>query len=190
MQVRVLVMAVVLAVGAHLLGATSADAQLSISRFTVDGGGGAAAGGAFTSSGTAGQPDAGVHTGGAFTLSGGFWFGGGGGVSGVGDGTDEGTPSTPEPVFVFQVSPLNPNPMTDQTALSFQLPEPTLVRAEVFDASGRLVRVLVDGFVAAGPHQHLWDRRDGSGGRVPAGIYFVRFDAGGRGSRQKVVVLS
>lgn len=189
MRTAVLVMAMVFAAGAHLGGASAAQAQLSISRFTVDGGGGASSGGAFSVSGSAGQPDAGVHTGGGFTLSGGFWFGGGA-VSGVGEGTDEGAPWTPEPAFVFQVFPVNPNPMSDQMALSFQLPEPNQVHAEVFDASGRLVRVLVDGFVAAGAHQHIWDRRDQAGVRVPAGIYFVRFAAGVHGSRQKVVVIS
>ncbi len=40
---------------------------------TVDGGGGESSAGAFTVRGTSGQPDAGHHTGGAFTLEGGFW---------------------------------------------------------------------------------------------------------------------
>lgn len=181
--------ALVLAACFTLAGALPAHAQLAISRFTVDGGGGASSGGAFALSGTAGQPDAGVHTGGAFALSGGFWFGGGA-VSGVGDGTHEDVPGTPDPVLVFHVFPANPNPMTERMALSFQLPEPSVVRAQVFDASGRLVRVLVDGLVGAGRHEQVWDRRDQSGVRVPAGIYFVRLDAGENGSRQKVVVIS
>lgn len=52
---------------------------------TVDGGGGTMSGGAFSLSGTAGQPDAGVMSGGSFTLQGGFWPGvaaGGGGLLG------------------------------------------------------------------------------------------------------------
>ena len=55
--------------------ASSASAQLSISWFTIDGGGGTSAGGAFTLSGTIGQPDAGVLTGGTFAVNGGFWAG-------------------------------------------------------------------------------------------------------------------
>ncbi len=47
-----------------------------LSWWTVDGGGGAAEGGAFTLAGTAGQPDAGVVSGGTYTLGGGFWGGG------------------------------------------------------------------------------------------------------------------
>ncbi|GJQ30511.1 MAG: hypothetical protein HBSAPP03_23950 [Phycisphaerae bacterium] len=57
-----------------LLAITSAaQAQPTIDWYTIDGGGGTSAGGAFTLSGTIGQPDAGVMSGGSFTLSGGFW---------------------------------------------------------------------------------------------------------------------
>jgi len=44
-----------------------------ISWFTVDGGGGVSSGGAYSVSGTIGQPDAGQLAGGSYTLSGGFW---------------------------------------------------------------------------------------------------------------------
>jgi hypothetical protein len=54
--------------------ALSAHAQsYSIDWFTVDGGGGTSAGGIYSISGTAGQPDAGQMSGGSYTLNGGFW---------------------------------------------------------------------------------------------------------------------
>lgn len=43
--------------------------------FTVDGGGAYSAGGNFELEGTIGQPDAGLMSGGTFTLTGGFWPG-------------------------------------------------------------------------------------------------------------------
>ncbi|MFU8827005.1 MAG: hypothetical protein ACNA70_05870 [Brevefilum sp.] len=43
---------------------------------TVDGGGGASAGGNYALSGTIGQPDTGLSSGGGFVLAGGFWRGG------------------------------------------------------------------------------------------------------------------
>src|SRR5262245_10769497 len=56
--------------------ALAAQAQFSVPWFTVDGGGGTSAGGTFTLSGTAGQPDAApALTGGAFKLEAGFWSG-------------------------------------------------------------------------------------------------------------------
>ena len=48
-----------------------------VSWWTVDGGGGTASGGSYTLAGAIGQPDAGVLTGGDYTLGGGFWGGGG-----------------------------------------------------------------------------------------------------------------
>jgi len=52
----------------------SARAQnYSIDWFTIDGGGGTSTGGVFSVSGTIGQPDAGVMSGGQYSLSGGFW---------------------------------------------------------------------------------------------------------------------
>lgn len=47
-----------------------------LSWWTVDGGGGTASGGSYTLVGTIGQPDAGILTGGGYTLGGGFWGGG------------------------------------------------------------------------------------------------------------------
>lgn len=45
----------------------------SIDWYTIDGGGGTSSGGPYTLSGTIGQPDAGVHQGGSYSLMGGFW---------------------------------------------------------------------------------------------------------------------
>jgi hypothetical protein len=45
----------------------------SIDSFKIAGGGGTSTGGAYSVSGTIGQPDAGMMSGGPFTLTGGFW---------------------------------------------------------------------------------------------------------------------
>ena len=57
------------AVGMPMLG----GGGFSIDWYTMDGGGGTSADGTFELSGTIGQPDAGVMSGGTFILSGGFW---------------------------------------------------------------------------------------------------------------------
>ncbi len=65
-----------LALGALLTGgAIHADAQdLAMQRHVIAGGTGSSSGGAFSLSGTVGQPDASTPlTGGAFALTGGFW---------------------------------------------------------------------------------------------------------------------
>jgi hypothetical protein len=64
----------IFAVGA--LATTTVRGQVySASWSTIDGGGGMSTGGSYALQGTIGQPDAGVMSGGAFTISGGFWAG-------------------------------------------------------------------------------------------------------------------
>jgi hypothetical protein len=58
-----------------LLAVVPAHAQYSIDWFTLDGGGGTSSGNSFTLTGTIGQPDAGILSGGNYTLQGGFWPG-------------------------------------------------------------------------------------------------------------------
>jgi hypothetical protein len=69
---------VALLVGGAVLAAASASPEaLSLTWWTVDGGGQTSSqGGEYTLGGTAGQPDAGVLSGGQYTLGGGFWRGG------------------------------------------------------------------------------------------------------------------
>jgi hypothetical protein len=56
------------------LGAVRSEAQpYAINQATITGGGGASTGGVFTISATIGQHDVGSMSGGAFTLTGGFW---------------------------------------------------------------------------------------------------------------------
>lgn len=56
----------------------AAQAQFDLSWNTIDGGGAMfSAGGGFSVGGTIGQPDAGMMSGGQFTLVGGFWAGAG-----------------------------------------------------------------------------------------------------------------
>lgn len=158
-----------------------ASAQVTMNRFTVDGGGGRAGAGPYALTGTIGQPDAGALSRSPLTLGGGFWLG-----------------RAPMPLAVpageaalrFRVFAARPNPVRAGTLVMFELGAPERVHAGLYDAAGRLVRVLVDERLPAGAHRRTWDRRDHGGRLVAPGVYFLRLDAGSRSSRQKLVVLS
>jgi M6 family metalloprotease-like protein len=83
-----------------------------------------------------------------------------------------------------------PNPTTTTSCVAFGLPDPGgAVTLRVYNASGRLVRTLVDDVLPSGRHSAVWDRRDDRGEVVASGIYFYRLDAPGLEARGKVVVL-
>jgi hypothetical protein len=71
----------------------------------------------------------------------------------------------------------------------FALREAGPVRADVYDASGRQVAAVLDGPFTAGTHGARWDGRTASGGRAPAGIYYVRLSLPGFTGARRVVML-
>jgi subtilisin-like proprotein convertase family protein len=82
-----------------------------------------------------------------------------------------------------------PNPLRDQTVISYQLQGPGRVSLKVYNAAGQLVRVLADGNQSAGHHSVTWDGRDQRGGRVATGVYLYRLDAGSIAATSKLVVV-
>lgn len=77
----------------------------------------------------------------------------------------------------FREVTATPNPFTEGTTVSFHLPFTAEVGVDILDVRGR---VLQTGKVTSGGNQQYswyWDATDASGGRAPAGMYFVRLQA-------------
>ena len=72
--------------------------------------------------------------------------------------------------------------------IRFNLPEQSKVNLTIHDVRGRLVRELVGGVRSPGSHSVVWDGRDFTGRAVPAGMYFVHLESGGKAATGKVVV--
>ena len=73
--------------------------------------------------------------------------------------------------------------------IEFVLSETGHVVLEVFDISGKRVRVLADGTMPAGRHVESWDGRSGSGEYVASGLYFYRMKTGEGIITKKCVML-
>ncbi|HKW14149.1 MAG TPA: FlgD immunoglobulin-like domain containing protein [Candidatus Krumholzibacteria bacterium] len=72
-----------------------------------------------------------------------------------------------------------PNPFNPRTTVQFQLASAATVRVDVYDASGRLIRTLLDGARPAGRHSLEWDGTDHAGRGVASGVYFARLRVDG-----------
>ncbi len=84
--------------------------------------------------------------------------------------------------FVLQQN--RPNPFNPFTAIEYRLPNAGNARLEVYNASGQLVDVLVDGFQSAGSHMATWNTHNHS-----SGVYFYRFTFGGHAETRKMTLL-
>jgi len=84
-----------------------------------------------------------------------------------------------------------PNPFSRGTSIEFAIPPggAEYARLSVFDITGRLVRVVFDGAREGGPDRANWDGLDGTGRRVPAGVYLYRLETPGRSVTRKLMVL-
>jgi len=68
-------------------------------------------------------------------------------------------------------------PFAGRVAIEYGLPRSSPVRLEVYDATGRLVQVVVSGAGQAGYHTAVWKCTDEHGRAVAEGAYFVRLVA-------------
>jgi DNA-binding beta-propeller fold protein YncE len=82
-----------------------------------------------------------------------------------------------------------PNPFNPSTTISFSSTTDGHAEVAVYDASGRLVRRLVDSTIEAGEHTVPWDGRDEEGREVASGVYLYRVQAPGVSQERKMALL-
>jgi hypothetical protein len=82
-----------------------------------------------------------------------------------------------------------PNPFNPTTSIHYTLSGQQRVTLSIYDASGRLVRTLVDGIKGHGPHQAEWNGTDNVGNPVGSGVYFYRLQAGKFNESRKMLLL-
>jgi predicted lipoprotein with Yx(FWY)xxD motif len=100
--------------------------------------------------------------------------------------TGNDTPKAPEAAYLRQNYP---NPFNPTTRIAFGLSVPGRASLRIYDAAGRLVRVLVEGARPAGAYAETWDGRDSRGAAVASGIYFYRLAAPGFDETKKMAIM-
>ena len=95
-------------------------------------------------------------------------------------------PQTPR---VYRLSQNYPNPFNPETAISFDLPEQSIVGLRIYNAVGQQIRTLMDGSREAGAYTVVWEGRDDLGLDVASGIYFYRLKAGDFQKTRKMLLV-
>ncbi len=84
----------------------------------------------------------------------------------------------------YQLAGNYPNPFNPTTRIRYALPRPEAVELTVYDATGRILAVLVDAAQPAGWHEVAFDAS-----RLPSGVYFYRLKAGAFDEVRQMVLL-
>jgi hypothetical protein len=80
-------------------------------------------------------------------------------------------------------------PSNSSARFTFGLNTPGEVSLKIYDAAGRLVRILDQGHRGVGGHTIEWNLKNNEGRKVNAGIYFVKLVKGERTEVQKAMVV-
>jgi hypothetical protein len=67
-----------------------------------------------------------------------------------------------------------PNPFNIATRIRFDLPAAAKVEVVIFDANGRRVKTLAEGWRPAGSHEVIWEGKNEAGVVLSTGTYFLR----------------
>ena len=89
------------------------------------------------------------------------------------------------PFFLY---PPAPNPVTSSTAINISLAQPGHAQLYVYDISGRMVKVLLDGQCNAGQQSLTWDGTDSVGKPIANGVYTVMLTSQSGRLTKRVVV--
>ena len=98
---------------------------------------------------------------------------------------DEGAPLP----LQFALGSNFPNPFNATTTIGFSVPDEGAVRLVIHNSVGQIVRVLVDGQLAAGQHTVQWHGHDDDGHAAASGVYFASLAAGSEEDRESMILI-
>jgi hypothetical protein len=67
-----------------------------------------------------------------------------------------------------------PNPFNPVTLIRFSIGQRQMVRLDVYNSQGRLIRTLLKNTMNAGNHEFSWDGRNSTGQAVASGVYYYQ----------------
>jgi hypothetical protein len=92
--------------------------------------------------------------------------------------------------YVNSLSQNRPNPFNPTTTIDYTVREQGLVRLQIYNVAGQLVRTLVDEVRSPGDvHTATWDGRSNAGQTVSSGVYFYKLVTGDFVQTKKMVLL-
>ncbi len=89
----------------------------------------------------------------------------------------------------FRVLGSYPNPFNQTTHIQFQLTHGAMVKIQIYDVRGQLIRHYPAKQYVAGRHSVIWDGTNDQGTSLSSGLYFCRIQAGLQQKQQKLLLI-
>jgi len=89
--------------------------------------------------------------------------------------------------IITSLNVTKPNPVNGLARISFILAEPTKAILSIYDASGRLIKTLVNSHLDKGIYTYNWNGTDDNNRAVAEGVYFYTLQTDNHNSTKKLV---
>lgn len=94
-----------------------------------------------------------------------------------------------EPLGTTLILRTQPNPFRDELQIEYLVVTPSMLRLQLYDVAGRMVRELIRESHRSGVHRIKWDGTNSVGSRVPQGVYFLHLSDGSENRVKKCILL-
>lgn len=82
-----------------------------------------------------------------------------------------------------------PNPFNPETTIRFDVAKESVVKLQVYNLKGQLVKKLVDNKLNPGTHSVVWNGTNANNKKVSSGIYFYRISTGKENVTNKMILM-
>ncbi len=89
----------------------------------------------------------------------------------------------------FAILPNYPNPFNYNTVIPFDIPHESMVKLNVLDINGKIIKNLVHQTKSAGRHQIIWEGRDRYSKPVASGVYLIVMETNGKAFVRKIMYI-
>ena len=89
----------------------------------------------------------------------------------------------------FNVSSNYPNPFNPSTTINIETNKHGQLLVQVFDATGRVINVILNENLTPGFYNVKWSGQDSNGMEMPTGVYFIKVQSGMDISTQKIILI-
>lgn len=89
----------------------------------------------------------------------------------------------------FKLGQNFPNPVIDKTLINFTIPQDEVIRIDLYDDQGRLIKNLLWGIQYSGENTITWDGTDAQGATVRAGTYIYTLSYKGKTKSKRLVFI-
>jgi hypothetical protein len=97
--------------------------------------------------------------------------------------------ASPNPLTAFAIGRPHPSPSPGRTEIELSLPRAQVVRADIYDVTGRHVRTVFDGEMGVGRGVLRWDGQVDGRGAAASGVYWMGIRTAGAERKFKLVVI-